>query len=92
MDEMTREEIDRAIGKLDEAERDYLKLIISRVIRCFVDDDHEAVLLFGKDGTTQIAMCTVNCEEIPAANMITYAYNMTSFMATMGAPPKEKFN
>ena len=89
---MTREEIDRAIGKLDEAERDYLKLIISRVIRCFVDDDHEAVLLFGKDGTTQIAMCTVNCEEIPAANMITYAYNMTSFMATMGAPPKEKFN
>ena len=92
MDEMTREEIDRAIGELDEAERDYLKLIISRVIRCFVDDDHEAVLLFGKDGTTQIAMCTVNCEEIPAANMITYAYNMTSFMATMGAPPKEKFN
>ena len=92
MDEMTREEIDRAIGELDEAERDYLKLIISRVIRCFVDDDHEAVLLFGKDGTTQIAMCTVNCEEIPAANMITYAYNMTSFMATVGAPPKEKFN
>ena len=92
MDEMTREEIDRAIGELDDAERDYLKLIISRVIRCFVDDDHEAVLLFGKDGTTQIAMCTVNCEEIPAANMITYAYNMTSFMATMGAPPKEKFN
>ena len=92
MDEMTREEIDKAIGELDEAERDYLKLIISRVIRCFVDDDHEAVLLFGKDGTTQIAMCTVNCEEIPAANMITYAYNMTSFMATMGAPPKEKFN
>jgi hypothetical protein len=60
MDEMTREEIDRAIGELDDAERDYLKLIISRVVRCFVDDDHEAVLLFGKEGTTQIAMCTVN--------------------------------
>ena len=92
MDEMTREEIDIAIGELDDAEREYLKLLISRVIRCFVDDDHEAVLLFGKDGTTQIALCTVNCEEIPAANMITYAYNMTSFMATVGAPPKEKFN
>jgi hypothetical protein len=92
MDEMTREEIDIAIGELDEAEREYLKLLISRVIRCFVDDDHEAVLLFGKDGTTQIAMCTVNCDEIPAANMINYAYNLTSFMATVGAPPKEKFN
>ena len=92
MDEMTREEIDIAIGELDDAEREYLKLLISRVIRCFVDDDHEAVLLFGKDGTTQIAMCTVNCDEIPAANMINYAYNLTSFMATVGAPPKEKFN
>ena len=92
MDEMTREEIDRAINGLDDAERDYLKLIISRVVRCFIDDDHEAVLLFGKDGTTQIAMCTVNCDEIPAANMINYAYNLTSFMVTAGAPAKEKFN
>jgi hypothetical protein len=92
MDEMTREEIDNAIGELDDAEREYLKLLISRVIRCFVDDDHEAVLLFGKEGTTQIAMCTVNCDEIPAANMINYAYNLTSFMATVDAPAKEKFN
>jgi hypothetical protein len=92
MDEMTREEIDRAISELDDAERDYLKLIISRVVRCFVDDDHEAVLLFGKEGTTQIAMCTVNCDEIPAANIVNYAHNLTSFMATVGAPPKEKFN
>ena len=92
MDEMTREEIDNAISELDDAERDYLKLIISRVVRCFVDDDHEAVLLFGREGTTQVSMCTVNCEEIPAANMINYAHNMTSFMATVGAPPKEKFN
>jgi hypothetical protein len=92
MDEMTREEIDRAIGELDDAEREYLKLLISRVIRCFVDDDHEAVLLFGREGTTQIAMCTVNCEEIPAANMINYAHNLTSFMATADAPAKEKFN
>lgn len=92
MDEMTREEIDIAIGELDDAEREYLKLLISRVIRCFVDDDHEAVLLFGREGTTQVAMCTVNCEEIPAANMINYAYNLTSFMATVDAPAKEKFN
>jgi hypothetical protein len=92
MDEMTREEIDTAINGLDDAERDYLKLVISRVVRCFIDDDHEAVLLFGKDGTTQIAMCTVNCDEIPAANMINYAYNLTSFMVTADAPAKEKFN
>ena len=92
MDEMTREEIDNAISELDDAERDYLKLIISRVVRCFVDDDHEAVLLFGREGTTQIAMCTVNCEEIPAANMINYAHNLTSFMATVDAPAKEEFN
>jgi len=92
MDEMTREDIDNAINGLDDAERDYLKLIISRVVRCFIDADHEAVLLFGKDGTTQIAMCTVNCDEIPAANMINYAHNLTSFMATVDAPAKEKFN
>lgn len=92
MDEMTREEIDRAISELTEAERDYLKLIISRVVRCFVDDDHEAVLLFGREGATQIAMCTVNCDEIPAANMVNYAHNLTSFMTTVDAPPKEKFN
>jgi hypothetical protein len=92
MDQMTREEIDQAIGELDEAEREYLKLLISRVVRCFVDDDHEAVLLFGREGASQIAMCTVNCDEIPAANMVSYAYNLTSFMVTRDAPAKEKFN
>jgi hypothetical protein len=92
MDQMTREEIDKAISELDEAEREYLKLIISRVVRCFVDEDHEAVLLFGKEGTTQISMCTVNCDEIPAANMVNYAHNLTSFMVTRDAPAKEKFN
>ena len=56
MDQMTREEIDRAIGELDEAEREYLKLLISRIVRCFVDDDHEAVLLFGREGGSQNAM------------------------------------
>ena len=35
MDQMTREEIDKAIGELDEAEREYLKLLISRIVRCF---------------------------------------------------------
>ena len=92
MDQMTREEIDNAINELDEAEREYLKLLISRVVRCFVDDDHEAVLLFGREGASQIAMCTVNCDEIPAANMVSYAYNLTSFMVTRDAPAKEKFN
>ena len=92
MDQMTREEIDKAIGELDEAEREYLKLLISRVVRCFVDDDHEAVLLFGREGASQIAMCTVNCDEIPAANMVNYAHNLTSFMVTRDAPAKEKFN
>jgi hypothetical protein len=92
MDQMTREEIDNAINELDEAEREYLKLLISRIVRCFVDDDHEAVLLFGREGASQIAMCTVNCDEIPAANMINYAYNLTSFMVTVDAPAKEKFN
>ena len=92
MDQMTREEIDNAINELDEAEREYLKLLISRIVRCFVDDDHEAVLLFGREGTTQIAMCTVNCDEIPAANMVNYAHNLTSLMVTRDAPAKEKFN
>ena len=92
MDQMTREEIDKAIGELDEAEREYLKLLISRIVRCFVDDDHEAVLLFGRESASQISMCTVNCDEIPAANMVNYAHNLTSFMVTADAPAKEKFN
>jgi hypothetical protein len=61
-------------------------------VRCFVDDDHEAVLLFGRESASQISMCTVNCDEIPAANMVSYAYNLTSFMVTRDAPAKEKFN
>lgn len=92
MDEMTTGEILKAVDDLSDDEREYLKLLLHRVMLCFVNAEHHAVLLFGKENTEGYSICTINCDEIPAANMVSAASGLMSFVATEDAPPKEKFN
>ena len=91
MDQMTREEIDRAIGELDEAEREYLKLIISRVIRCFVEDESHCVLVFSTD-STGVTVCAANATETDALELLGRARDTMTFALTANAPAKEMFN
>ncbi len=92
MDEMTGAEVTAAIDKLDKDERDYLKLIISRVVRCFVEEDSHAVLVFGVEGTTGVSVCAANATETDALMLLERARSTMTFAMTMDAPAKEMFN
>ena len=91
MDEMTGAEINAAIDKLDKDERDYLKLIISRVVRCFVEDESHCVMVFCED-STGVTVCAANASETYALELLERARDTMSFALTMDAPDKEMFN
>ena len=92
MDEMTDAHIMRALEDIDDDEREYLKLLLSRVMRCFVDPEYRAVLIFKRPQDDMSSVCTANCDEATAANVLSQAYNTMIFMSTADAPPKENFN
>ena len=91
MDEMTGAEINAAIDKLDKDERDYLKLIISRVVRCFVEDESHCVMVFSTD-STGVTVCAANASETYALELLERARDTMTFALTADAPDKEMFN
>jgi len=92
MDEMTGAEVSEAIDTLDGDEREYLKLIISRVVRCFVEDDHHCVVVFSADDSTGVSVCAANASETQALELLERATDTMTFALTMDAPDKEMFN
>lgn len=92
MDEMTDANVMKALEAIDDDEREYLKLLLSRVMRCFIDPEHRAVMIFKSPDSELISVCTANCDEATAADVLSQAYNTMIFMSTADAPPKEKFN
>lgn len=91
MDEMTGAEVTAAIDKLDKDEREYLKLIISRVVRCFVEDESHCVMVFCTD-SMGVTVCAANASETYALELLERARDTMTFALTMDAPDKEMFN
>ena len=91
MDEMTGADVSKAIDTLDADEREYLKLIISRVVRCFVEDESHCVMVFCED-STGVTVCAANASETYALELLERATDTMSFALTMDAPDKEMFN
>lgn len=92
MDEMTGAEVSKAIDTLDDDEREYLKLIISRVMRSFVEDGSQCVMVFNTDGASGLTVCAANATETQALDLLERAHDTMTFAITMDAPAKEMFN
>ena len=54
---MTEKEIETAIVKMAEEQREQLKIIISMLVKAYVDDNYRAVVLYETPANFQI--CTV---------------------------------
>jgi uncharacterized ferredoxin-like protein len=89
---MTPEEMDTLLEEISEEERTYLRMLIGRIAHCFSKEDHRAVILFGDKSEEHVSVCSVNCEEMAAANMLAHANDVMIFANTQDAPPKEQFN
>ena len=89
---MTSDEMARCVDRLSEKEAQYLKTIISRVVRCFNGGDHHAMLVFNDAHSETVTMCAVNTDEDQAYAMLVSAADALSFVATSDMPAKEMFN
>jgi hypothetical protein len=77
---------------MSEQEKRYLRVLISRLVQCFAKKSERALVLFSNNKEDRVSICSVNCEEISAANMLSHANDVMSFACTHDAPAKENFN
>lgn len=88
---LTHKEMDAIVEGMSEEERDYLRILISRIVVCFEKKEHSAVLVCAsEDG--RVSICSVNAEEEKALDILSSAYETLGFMQTSDAPPKGMFN
>jgi hypothetical protein len=89
---MTHEDMEKCVDRLSAKEADYLKVLISRVVRCFDNEEHHAMLVFQNDSAETVTMCAVNTDEKQAFAMLMGAADALAFVDTSAAPAKGMFN
>lgn len=80
------------IDKLDPNQREHMRILVEKLIDCFIDDDKHAIVVVGSTKSDKASLLTVNCDELEAAIILanlTYMYNHINME---DAPPKEMLN
>ena len=86
------EEVSKAVAKMSDEERDYLKLLISHLVRGFSDEDYRCVLAVRQHSKESVAICSINASEEMVVEIMTHACDVLSFADTVGVPPKGEFH
>lgn len=87
---MTEKEIETAIVKMAEEQREQLKIIISMLVKAYVDDKYSAVVLYETPENFQI--CTVNATEYETVKLLGMADEYVNFRVMQEAPEKGMMN
>jgi|GEM_PF-6175406 hypothetical protein len=88
----TAEDMERALAKMDDEQRGHLKLLISELIQCYIDDELHGLVLIGRGQYAALKMIAVNATDMSAAALLTMAGEYMHQVTMEDAPPKEKFN
>ena len=90
------EDMERALAKMSEEQRDHLKLVISELIQCYIDDDTHGLLLVANDSKNEthkkMKILSINATDMEAASLMQTAKEFINYSVMEDAPPKEKFN
>ena len=71
--------------------RDEFAKVIKKLVHCFTDDNHQAVVVY-RDGTELSQVMALNCDEMECSNMLRSLERYLDFKHMEDAPPKEMFN
>jgi hypothetical protein len=88
----TAEEMETAVNKMTPDQREHLRIVISELIRCYLDDDLHGLVLIGKAPYEPFKIMAVNTNEMDAAELLMAAQDYIHGNVMEDAPPKEKFN
>lgn len=88
----TPEEIEVAVNKMTEEQRTHLRIVISELIRCYLDDETHGMVLVGRTPYNPFKIMAVNTNEMDAAELLSAAQEYVNASLMDDAPPKEQFN
>ena len=88
----TAEDMEAALLKMDSDQRDHLRIVISELVKCYLNEDLHGLLLIGQGQFKPLKIMSINATEMEAAALLTVANEYISYSAMQDAPPKEKFN
>ncbi len=92
MDAMTIEEFNQSLARLDEKEREYLKILITQVVKCYTSNHTEGVLITGDRDNAKISVLLINGDEMSTTGLLDAATTFFAMKNTADAPPREMFN
>jgi hypothetical protein len=85
-------DLNQALERMSEDQREHLRIVITELIQCYVDQDLSGMVLIGKEPYTQYKVMMVNAGEMEAAKLLRSASTFVHDYVMEDAPPKEKFN
>jgi hypothetical protein len=88
----TAEEMEYALSLMDSDQHQHLRMLISEVIQCYVDDDLHGLLLIGRGQNQPMTVIAINATEMDAAALLSTADQYINYTVMGDAPPKENFN
>lgn len=91
----TEKDMEKALEIMTPDQRDHLKLVISELVRCYVNEDVHGLLLIGKSEQTiasPMKIMSINATDMEAATLMATASEFINYSVMEDAPPKEQFN
>ena len=91
----TEKDMEKALEIMTPDQRDHLKLVISELVRCYVNEDVHGLLLIGKSEHTvasPMKIMSINATDMEAATLMATASEFINYSVMEDAPPKEHFN
>lgn len=86
------EDLIRALRELDPEHHPQMERIVHSALQCFTDDASHGLWLFTTDDVEAIAVLSVNCGELEAAQLLTAVDAQMHYRLMSEAPPKERMN
>ena len=80
------------IALLDPQQRDHMRIVVEKIMDCYLSTDQHAVLVIGNDKTELATLLTINCDELEAAVVLSRLHEMFIDINADQAPPKELLN
>jgi hypothetical protein len=85
-------DLNNALERMTEGQRDHLRIVITELIQCYLNDDIHGMVLVGKPPYEPFKIMAVNTNEMDAAELLSAAQDYINGSVMEDAPPKEKFN
>jgi predicted RNA-binding protein with PIN domain len=80
------------VALLDPQQRTHMRIVVEKIMQCYIEPDLHAVLVVGSDQTEQATLLTINCNEFEASLILAKLDTLFSELNMVDAPPKEMMN